>query len=245
MSSPLFNDLKSVGHETYEVSSKSRTVIHKDPLQIAFQVYASAKIHMLSFVYDFIDIYFPRSSYEICCTDTDSVYLSFAETKSDDFEDLVEKRREYFTNRSKFFPTDVCNDPVCFQNYLDCKVNKLPWNQSECCKNAHEFDKRTPLLFKSEFVGDAICFLSPKSYCCKGKKMKLSCKGVIKKLNPLKFSDFYDVLTEKTRKVVKNTGFRLQNGKMRTYTQRKVGLTCVNIKRKMRDDGIHSDPLDL
>ena len=246
MSSPLFNGLTTVGEGTYEISSKQRTVKITDPVQIAVQVYASAKIRMLSFVYDFLDKYFPRSSYEIACTDTDSIYCSFAETPSGDFEDLVINREEYFKNRNKFFPTEACKDsPQCLENYLKCKVNKLPWVQPECCKKALQFDQRTPLLFKSEYVGDAICFLSPKSYCCEGAESKLSCKGVIKRLNPLKFSDFYEVLFDKKPKTVQNNSFRLTNGRICTYTQKKIGLTDICIKRKIRNDKVHSDPLDL
>ena len=138
------------------MNSMIKQVNHKDPLQIAFCVYADAKLCMLSFVYDFIDRYFDRTVYEICSTDTDSLYFAYAECE--EFEDLVKPhlRREYFTVRGKFFPSQVCESPVCVASYVDAKTNKLPWNQSSCCRKAEVFHNRTPGLFKTEYTGSEI-----------------------------------------------------------------------------------------
>ena len=255
ISSPLFHGLSTLGGGVYEVTSKPKRVVVKDCLQIAFFVYAAAKIVMLSFVYDFLDYYFERTSYEICSTDTDSLYLAWAKTETGNYEDLVkpELRRTYFENRSQFLPTEVCQNPSCREYYVDAKTNKTTWIQPECCNKAERFDQRTPGLFKTEYVGDEICFLNPKTYCCEGEKNKLSCKGVIRKLNPLKMEDFTKVLygeerdgvTYNVKHNVTNKGFRFVDGKMRTYSQLKCGLNPIFIKRKVLPDKIHTEPLDL
>ena len=237
-----------------------KTIKVKDPLQIAFKVYADAKLCMLSFVYDFIDKYFPRTTYEICCTDTDSLYFAFASSHNNDLENLVkpELRDEYFKKRGCFLPSQVCDDPLCIQTYVDCKTHYFPWVQPFCCHKAEKFHCRTPGLFKTEYTGDEICFLAPKTYCAENDfndgngetyaektNQKLSCKGVNKHINPLKMEDFKKVLFDGEKRDVLNRGFRFIDGQMRTYAQRKCGLSPIFIKRKVCADRVHTEPLDL
>ena len=255
---PLFHGLSSLDGVVHEISSKIQTINEKDPLQIAFCVYADAKICMLSFVYDFIDKYFPRTAYEICSTDTDSLYFAYAECE--EFEDLVKPhlRRDYFINRGKFLPSEVCESPECVTTYVEAKTNKLPWKQLPCCRKSEVFHNRTPGLYKTEYKGDEICFLAPKTYCAENEfnqniegdyaqktKQKISCKGVNKGINPLKMEDFKKVLFDGEKHSITNRGFRFIDGKMRTYAQLKCGLSPIFIKRKVCDDRIHTEPLDL
>ena len=149
ISNPRFRGLTNLGDGVYEIIQKPQTVVAKDPLQIAYFVYATSKLTMLSFIYDFIDFYFPRMTYEICCTDTDSLYFAYAETTTGDFEDLIkpELRELYFRNRGSFLPSQACTDTVCFEYYVNCKTNKLPWVQPFCCYKTELFHNRTPRLF--------------------------------------------------------------------------------------------------
>ena len=249
ISNPRFHGLTSLGDGVYEISQTQRQVILKDPLQIAFFVYATSKITMLSYIYDFMDLYFPRTVYEICCTDTDSLYYAYAKNETGDIEDWVkpELRESYFRNRGRFLPSQACNNPICFEHYVQCKTNKTPWVQAPCCYKTELFHNRTPGLFKTEYEGEEICFLAPKTYCCESttRKQKLSCKGVNKRINPLKMDDFLRVLRDGTKHNVVNRGFRCIDGKMRTYAQLKCGLSPIFIKRRVLDDAIHTEPLDL
>ena len=121
ISNPLFHSLTSLGGGVYEVSSKNRCVKMNNLIQIAFFVYAHAKVIMLRFLYNFIDFYFSRDNYELAHTDTDSLYLAFAQTDHGDFEDLVKPhlRRDYFENRGKFLPSEVCQNAFCRQHYVN------------------------------------------------------------------------------------------------------------------------------
>ena len=103
-----------------------KRVTVKDPLQIAYFVYAQSKLTMLTFLYDFLDLYFPRTVYEICCTDTDSLYYAYTKNETDDFEDWVkpELRESYFRNRGRFLPSQACSDSICFEHFVDCKSQK-------------------------------------------------------------------------------------------------------------------------
>ena len=252
VSNPLFHSLTTLGGGVYEVSSKKKCVNIDNVLQIAYFVYANAKVIMLNFVYRFIDVYFSRENYELGHTDTDSLYLAFAQTEHGNFEDLVKPhlRRLYFENRGKFLPSEVCQDTFCHQHYVNARTEKTPWVQPPCCAAAELYDKRTPGLFKTEYEGDEVCFLNPKTYCCTGEHGdKMGCKGVVKQLNPLKISDFKRVLFDRgdrgNKHLVKNSGFRMVDGKMRTEVQYKYALSGAFIKRIVLDDKVHTKPLAL
>lgn len=101
-------------------------------------------------------------------------------------------------------------------------------------------------------------FLAPKTHCAESEynddngtsyakktQQKISCKGVNKKINPLKMEDIKKVLFDGEKRNVLNRGFRFIDGKMRTYSQLKCGLSPIFIKRKVSDDCIHSLPLEL
>ena len=104
---------------------------------------------MLDFVYNFIDFYFSRDDYELGHTDTDSLYLAFSKTESGHFEDLVKPHllENYFENRGKNLPTEVCAIPDCCQLYVSCRVNYFPWVQPRCA-DAALFDKRTQVFLR-------------------------------------------------------------------------------------------------
>ena len=249
ISNPRFHGLTNLCDGIYEMVHTPKRVTVKDPLQIAYFVYAQSKLTMLTFLYDFLDLYFPRTVYEICCTDTDSLYYAYAKNETDDFEDWVkpELRESYFRNRGRFLPSQACSDSICFEHYVECKTQKTPWVQPPCCYKTELFHNRTPGLFKTEYEGDEICFLAPKTYCCESssRKQKLSCKGVNKRINPLKMDDFIRVMQDGTQHVVLNRGFRYIDGKMRTYSQLRNGLSPIFIKRRVLEDGVHTEPLDI
>ena len=74
---------------------------------------------------------------------------------------------------------------------------------------------------------------------------KQSCKGVIQSQNNLTTSEYSDVLDTKRNHMVANTGFKVNDHNMVTYTQCKKGLTYVYLKRKILDDGVSTRPLDI
>ena len=121
-----------------------------------------AKLRMLEFYYDFLDKYIDRSDFELCYMDTDSFYLALSGTSLDDIVKASLKKE-----------------------YLSDKTNWLAIDDDE-------FSKRTPGLFKPEFVGTRGVWLTAKCYLVQNeeemytnKENKYSCKGVSKKQNDM------------------------------------------------------------
>ena len=106
-----------------------------------------------------------------------------------------------------------------------------------------EYSKRTPGLFKPEFIGSKMIALTPKCYFAEGKKdKKYSCKGMSKSLNDLNWRRYMNVLQGCIDKA-QNRGFRVHNQGVVTYEQNKLGLSGYYDKRYVLPDGIHTRPL--
>ena len=122
-----------------------------------------------------------------------------------------------------------------------------------------EFSKRTPGLFKPEFVGTRGVWFTAKCYLVQDEdgQNKYSCKGVSKKHNDLHFQRYKDALDVflKTRgdselegeaiDKAKNVGFRVYDQGIVTYEQNNLGLSAYYNKRYVLADGIHTRPLDF
>ena len=114
-----------------------------------------------------------------------------------------------------------------------------------------EFSKRTPGLFKPEFVGTRGVWLTEKCSLVENEadENKYSCKGVSKKHNDLHFQPYKDALDIflKTRRdselegkdidKAKNVGFRVYDQGIVTYEQNKFGLSAYYNKHYILADG--------
>lgn len=238
--------------DLYEVEMQLKKIKFNLPLQIGFMVYQYAKLKMLQFTFDFLDKFVSRQDYQLCEMDTDSLYMAI----SGDSLDAVVKphlRKDYFKEKPKWIPTDVCDKH--FDDYVIAKTNFQQWTPFECCKASLQYNLRTPGLFKIEWEGDGMICLNSKTYMCFSyddtlidkKKVckKWSAKGVVKKQNLLKPDDFLKVLESKQSQIVTNTNFKLINNKMHTYSTTKIGVSYLYLKRKILDDGISTIPLDI
>ena len=74
-------------------------------------------------------------------------------------------------------------------------------------------------------------------------RRKVSSKGVNKRQNEMRRERFERALAG-DRDVVVNQGFRMRDGAMYTYEQRKLGLSAYYDKRWVLPDGIHTEPLE-
>ena len=63
------------------------------PLQIRFFVYQEAKLCMLEFYYNLIDVYVNRSNFQYVEMDTDSTYMAVSAAS---LEVICEEKREEF-----------------------------------------------------------------------------------------------------------------------------------------------------
>ena len=100
---PFFGNLEEIGM-AYEIKEFKRTVIMKGPYQCGIAVYQLAKWRMLQFYYDFLDKYFSRQGFELCCMDTDSFYLAMS---GDLLDDIVrpEMKQAYETDKKTWLAT--------------------------------------------------------------------------------------------------------------------------------------------
>ena len=107
-----------------------------------------------------------------------------------------------------------------------------------------KFHDRTPGLFKDEFKGTRMIALTSKCYYAEdtAMKTKFSCKGVSKRQNHMSWNRYYEALNGVKDKA-QNTGFRVHDNQIVTYTQNKLGLSAYYDKRIVAADGIHTKPL--
>ena len=238
-------NVEELGESTVEITKQPTCVTYDLPIQIGFMVYQYAKLKMLQFYYDFLDKYVDRRDFELCEMDTDSLYFALSSKKLDDMV-IKSKRAEYFEERHKWLPSESCDFDHHREMYIKARTFNLPFLPQPCCKERLLYDKRTPGLFKIEWEGDELTSLNSKCYIGTGDfGPKQSCKGVIQSQNELSTDKYENVLNAKTELYVSNTGFKVNNHTMVTYSQRKKGLTYTYIKRKTLSDGVSTSPLDI
>ena len=166
--------------------------------------------------------------------DNHSLHLALWE---ENLEDILvqEKRNEWEIIRSR-----DCTDSLT----ANATGNFFP---RTCC-TAH----KKPGLFKEEFRCSEMLCLCSKTYFCydrKSKKYKFSSKGLNKRTledcgdGPM--SKYRKELEEAVNVISTNRGFRTLKHSVATYEQTKKGLSYFYPKRLVREDGIHTKPLDL
>ena len=157
----LFRDLNPITDDCYEVEMAKSKIKHDLPVQIGFFVYQYAKLRMLQFYFDFLDVFMHRSDFEYVQMDTDSAYFALSGTS---IESLVK--------------------PELRQRFEEEKHNWLPRTDTD---EHRRYDKRTPSLFKLEWEGEGIVALCSKTWYGSGSKDKFSCKGANKKNNKINY----------------------------------------------------------
>ena len=196
-------------------------------------------------------------------TDTDSNYAAMAGP----LETTVKKdmKDQFFNEYDQWFVAPYCDDHRT--DFAESHRIGKPWVMLPCCKKAKKFNSRTPGLFKEEFVGSGMVALNSKTYLCwkddedlvedygpavpgvedgrEKERVKYSSKGVSKKTNSLTKEQYMSVLHTGASVAGVNTGFIKKNGKTFTYSQTKSALTYFYGKRKVAENGVDTDPIDL
>ena len=151
-------------------------------------MYGYAKLRMLEWTHQFMQRYLSRDNYELAEMDTDSSYFALAKPTLDECV-RPQLLLPYYRHYDEWFLTLACAKHK--NAFVATKATKQECVMDECCKAAHEYDKRTPGKFKIEFQGDGIIALCSKTYICFGSQddenVKLSCKGLQKKKKLRKF----------------------------------------------------------
>lgn len=250
VNSRYFKALTVLGDdELYEVESLKKRIVIDTPITVAFMILSAAKKAILSFFYDFLDVYVSRTRYNLLYIDTDSFYLSLS---AYDGVDEVDKQMyrsmesldrvikpEY---RQKYFDTiyNRCDDDPYQPDFKDI------WFCRRCCSRHFLFDSRTYGIYKYEFRnGDAMVSLGSKSYIAKSDRdqhTKISAKGVRSREITDAFDKFYDTVQNKTSHEAVNRGFQLKKGRIITYAQSRTGLSWYYTKRKVLEGSFHTLP---
>ena len=251
---PRFKALNEVDVEEqiYEVTMRKKKIDLDLPLQIAFFVYCYAKLRMLEFYYDFIDVYLDRKDYEYCEMDTDSAYIALSASS---LEVLIKPTKvdEFYAVRDKWLPSEYCVSHKA--EFRDVEQRGALWTRvdseaSDFCKDClsrKRYTKRSPGLFKLEWTGSGIISLCSKTYYAFGtlEKDKVSAKGLIKRQNDLNADIYKNVLLNRKAASGTNMSFRVIDNAMFTYIQGRDALTYFYIKRKIGEDNVSTLPLDI
>ena len=198
----------------YKVELRKSKITIDRPFQVGIVVYQLAKLRMLQFYYEFLAFYLDRRDFELIQMDTDSMYFALSRER---LEDAI--RPGYETQ------------------FEEEKKRWLAWNK---------WSNREPGLFKLEKEATSGIALCSKCYHMEDQatgKAKVSSKGVNKRQNEMRRERFERALAG-DRDVVVNRGFRMRDGAMYTYEQRKLGLSAYYDKRWVLPDGIHTEPLE-
>ena len=229
---PRFKKLTELADNCYEVESFKRKIVMDVPIQLGYFVLQYAKLRMLEFHYDCIDVLLDRSCYQLMETDTDSLYYALS-GKTLDETIANEKRLEYHRN-----VYDCCNDS-----------SHPLWFPRKCCAAHSVYDNRTPGLFKCEYTGTEMVALCSKTYIVSNQQdgsRKFSCKGVSRRsLGANLVEKYKTVLDTQIVGSGVNTGFRSKDNHIFTYTQTRCGFTYFYCKREVLADGINTQPLDI
>ena len=145
---------------------------------------------------------------------TESAYMAL----SGPLESIIKPnlRKAFYTNYSLWFPKQYCAKHKT--GFIEIKLSGKKWVLGKCCSDQLRHDKRTPGLFKKEFIGYGIIALNFKSYFCWNQESeKLSSKGLSKTQNTLTKANFMSVLAGQTKVAEANRGFLFMKGNMYSY----------------------------
>ena len=230
---PRFRHLSHLDEDIYEIEmAKSKTKYDTCTL-LGYYVLQLSKLHMLRWYYDWLDVFVPRSHFEMATMDTDSCYFAIAG------KSLVDVIR-----------------PELKQQYIDtiqnsCHIDRIEadgnfWFPRTCCREHALFDKRTPGLMKLEASGRLMICLAAKTYfLANDSGNKMSCKGSNKQFMVDPQHHYLKALVDKASHYSTNRGIKATETGVVTYELVKLAFSYFYCKREVLADGIHTKPLSL
>ncbi|KAJ8314770.1 hypothetical protein KUTeg_006920 [Tegillarca granosa] len=243
---PLFRKMECIDAENqYYEAEMAKSRIKLDlPIQLGYFILQYAKLRMLQFYNDCLDIYIDRADFQYCEMDTDSAYLAISGKCIDDV--IKPNMRSKYEEGLRGY----CNDT---EIKADATIH---WFPRTCCKKHSKHDIRTAGLFKIEYEGEEMVSLCSKTYIVRKMvkdqqteketdEFKFSSKGVNKRNVQEPMNIFRNVLQSGIAATTTNRGFRVRNNTMYSYTQEKRGFSYFYCKRKVCDNGVDTEPLDL
>lgn len=226
----------------YELTLEKQRITLDTPVILGFAVLQYAKLRMLQFYYEFIDRFVSREDFEYIEMDTDSAYMALSGSLNSIIK--PEMKDMFFACYGEWFPKPYCSSHQ--QDFIANQKANKEWKMETCCQKQYNIDKRTPGLFKEEFVGNGIVALNSKTYFCWSESnQKYSTKGINKRLNIPTREQFLDVIKTQNPVSGLNRGFIKKNNAIYTYSQLRTGLTYFYAKRKVCTDGVSTLPTDM
>ena len=244
VNNPRFRQINEFGDSMFECEFANANISINSPIYLGYMILQYAKLHMLSFYYDFLDQFVHRNNFEMIEMDTDSCYFALA---SEMLKDSIKPELKHLYIQS------TEDKSICRDNFKGDGF-KCIWLPRDCCSRHKKYDSRTPGLMKLEFKGTKMVGLCSKSYIGVNKDLtersekvtsvKYSLKGVNKQFyNPINL--FERVLNTTETFTAVNKGIRTFNNTVYTYSQQKKAFTYLYCKRVVQLDGIHTKPLNI
>ena len=228
---PTFKAMTDLGDDYFEVEMQKKRITLDLPIQIGYFILQYAKLKMLDF-YVFLTKYVEKSDFQMLQMDTDSLYFSIS---GKDLGQVIKPHlKDDYTHQLQGLcsPTPISGDTHYFPR--------------SCCSAHAKYDSRTPGLFKVEYTGDLFYGLCSKTYIVKnGDQCKFSSKGISKNRVKDPLEIYKSVLETKSSSGSSNVGFIAKNNTIFTYKQHRKGFSYFYCKRKVMDDGITTEPLDI
>lgn len=236
VNNPRFRKLNELNDEVFETESFNSHITMNLPIQLGYMILQYAKLHMLSFYFDFLMVHVDKNDFEFLQMDTDSAYFALsAPTLFDAIK--PSKKAEFYQSLHE----------NCSDNVRPVADGKTVWFPRECCSKHKRYDSRTGGLMKLECHADHFIGLCSKAYLAVNSlsgMVKYSLKGVNKNMyDPSKY--FEQVLKDKNYQTKQNKGIRVYHNQIFSYQQIKCAFTYLYCKREILSDGLHSKPLKL
>ena len=238
INSNLFKMLDHVNNSLYEVEIAKAQIEHKEPIIVGFFILQYAKLRMLELYYNFSTRLCDVNKFEELEMDTYSLYLALTEKELEDCT-RPEMRAEGQRLRS--------ND--CVDNFT-AEAVAIVFPQT--CVKHKQHDKREPGLFKEKFrCREMLCLCSKIFHChnVTSNEHKFNSKGlnkrVVEQIGDGPVEKYRRFMNEKVKVISNIRGFRTNNHSVATYEQVKKDLSYFYSKRKVENDGIHTEPLNL
>lgn len=155
-----FSKMEEVGDIAYELTMDRKKIVIDLPLTVSFFVYHGAKLRMLEFIFDFLTKYLRPGSFQMICSDTDSVVAAY---ESKNLDDLVKPDMwdAYVADKKNFLAVDEYSQrtPGLFKVEMEgngccalCSKTYIFWNGDECKVSSKGLSKRTNKLTRDDFL---------------------------------------------------------------------------------------------
>lgn len=231
-----FRDLVELDDEFFEIEMAKKTITLDLPIQLGYFILQYAKLRLLQFYFDFVDVNLERTAFQAVTMDTDSLYIAL---NASTFREAIKPcMRSSYDHALLSF----CNDDDEIEGN-----GETHWLGRTCCRRHNSFDLRTPGLFKVEFEGSEMIALCSKTYLITSStrnETKYSSKGV-NKTNIYPLRQFRSALFNRKTSYLINRGMRARNNTIFSYEQHKSAFSYFYCKREVLNDGVSTKPLDL